>query len=350
MLRALLTLLAVPGRGRASVWPCLGNHEALLAECAALPPADRDRAQARADAVIAQCHRVGIGPLLAGEEGYPRGLLQLPDPPPVLFTLGNRQLLEAPAVAVVGSRSATAYGLRIARRIAGDLASRGIVVVSGLAFGIDAAAHEAALSSARTIAVMGTGVDVPYPKEHVELHGRVGRRALLVSERPPGARAHAGSFPKRNRLIAALADVTVVVEAGLKSGALITARIAGEIGRAFGAVPGPVDVAQSQGTNALLRDGAHTITSADDVASLLALVPRGRGRTDGGEVAPGTCAASSASSFERKVLDVLRAGPRLTDELAGAASMAPRDVLVALASLELLGLARVEPSGLVVAL
>jgi DNA processing protein len=332
------------------VWPLLADRDALRAACDALTSVEQVPARQRAAEAIARCEAAGIVAISADAPAYPRLLTALPDPPPVLYALGDVSFLTRPAVAIVGSRTATPYGLRVARRLAGDLAARGIVVVSGLAMGIDAEAHRAALECGEaTIAVMGTGVDVPYPRGHVALHERMARHGLVVSERWPGAPAHPGSFPRRNRLIAALAEVTVVVEAGPRSGALITARVAGEIGRLFGAVPGPVDVEQSQGSNALLRDGSQPIKSAEDVLGLLALVPDARGRAGPTHLPREGVSRErpSVSSAERKVLDVLRAGPRMTDELVTAAALAPRDVLAALASLELLGLVRAESSGLV---
>jgi DNA processing protein len=209
--------------------------------------------------------------LARGVEGYPRRLLDLREPPARLHVLGDWPR-EAPAVAVVGTRDATAYGERVTRELVHALGRAGVVVISGMARGIDAAAHRAALEhGSPTVAVLGTGIDVPYPVAHGPLHRELATRAAVVSEQPPGRRAFPGCFPRRNRLIAALADVTLVVEAGPRSGALITATHALELGRAVAAVPGPIDMPQHRGANELLRDGAQVIASPDDLLALLGL-------------------------------------------------------------------------------
>jgi DNA processing protein len=312
----------------------------------ALSPGERREAESRAVALTEAAARAGIEILVAGDDRYPRRLNGLPDPPPVLFALGSTTRFAEPAVAIVGSRKSTAYGARITRRLAADLAARGVTIVSGLAFGIDGEAHVTTLDAGgHTIAVLGTGADVPYPRAHDRLHRRIAREGTIVSERAPGAAAHIGAFPRRNRMIAALADVTVVIEAGAKSGALITARIAGEIGRAVGAVPGPVDAATSEGSNGLLRDGAQVITSPDDVLGLLRLSPARVGEVPD----PRDLRKAVTSSDERKLLEVLRAGPRMTDELVTASGLAPREVIAALTSLDLLGLVETSVGGLVAA-
>src|SRR5688572_15712640 len=205
-----------------------------------------------------------------GDDHYPAALEDLEYPPRELHALGDASMLAAPSVSVVGTRRATAYGLRVTRAIAGDLARGGACIVSGMARGIDAAAHRAALDAGgRTVAVMGTGIDVPYPTGHRALHEVLATRALVVSEYGPGVRAHKGAFPRRNRIIAALAPVTIVVEAGHRSGALNTARQAIDLGRVVGAVPGPIDSPESCGANELIRDGAVAIVSVADALSLV---------------------------------------------------------------------------------
>ena len=195
-----------------------------------------------------------------GDEGYPPALLDLRSPPRVLWAIGDIATLKSPVVAIVGTRKATPYGVRATREIAGALARAGACVVSGMARGIDGTAHIAALDvRGRTVAVLGTGVDIAYPAGHRPLHARIREHGLLLSEEVPGAHAGPGSFPRRNRLIAALASITIVVEAGVKSGANITATHALELGRTVAAVPGPIDAPQSAGSNALLRDGATVI-------------------------------------------------------------------------------------------
>lgn len=196
--------------------------------------------------------------------------------------MGDASALEsAPAqhVAIVGTREATPYGIRIAEQLATASARAGLVVVSGLARGIDAAAHRAALQAGgRTIGVQGTGVDVPYPASHRALHAALAERGTVLSEMEPGTGATPGCFPRRNRLIAALCQVTVVVEAPFKSGAINTATQALEMGRTVAAVPGRVDDLTAQGSNQLIRDGAQVIAEVADLLALFSIHP---GRADG---------------------------------------------------------------------
>lgn len=205
---------------------------------------------------------------------WPRSLEDATPPVTSLYALGDAECLRAPLCAVVGTRVSTDYGLRVTKQLVSALALHGVGIVSGLARGIDAAAHRAALDvGGRTIAVLGTGIDVPYPAGHRELHARIARDGLVLSENPPGAKANKGSFPKRNRIIAALAPVTLVIEAGYKSGAQSTANAALATNRTVAAVPGPIDSPQSAGTNALIAAGAHVVTCAGDVFALLDLAP-----------------------------------------------------------------------------
>lgn len=212
----------------------------------------------------------GIRVVRYGGPGYPSTLRDLHHPPIVLYLKGPRPLPVERAVAVVGTRRATEYGRRLARDLAGDLASSGVCIVSGMARGIDGAAHRAALDArGPTAGVVAGGLDVEYPAAHRSLFAAMRERGVLASEFPPGTRPEAGLFPRRNRIIAALARVTVVVQAGRPSGALITASHALELGRDVGAVPGPVGPEASAGVHALLRDGAAVVTSAADVLELL---------------------------------------------------------------------------------
>jgi DNA processing protein len=210
--------------------------------------------------------------LLPGAPEWPESLADAQPPVSALYTLGDAACLSLPLCAVVGTRMATDYGERVTTQIVSALALAGVGIVSGLARGIDAAAHRAALAvGGRTIAVLGTGVDVPYPAGHRELHRQIAEQGLVVSERAPGAKAHAGCFPRRNRIIAALAPLTLVVEAGHRSGAQSTANAALAANRAVGAVPGPIDSPQSAGTNALIAAGAHIVTCVGDLFALLGL-------------------------------------------------------------------------------
>ena len=264
--------------------------------------------------------------LIQGEADYPVALLDLADPPPVLFAAGDHAMLAGPLVAIVGTRRCTRYGERVSRELGEAAARSGAGVVSGMALGIDAAAHRGALAAAgRTIAVLGTGPDVAYPAAHAALHREILAAGLVLSEHPPGARSNAGSFPRRNRIIAALAGVTVVVEAGLRSGALITAGHALELGRTVAAVPGPIDVAQSAGTNELLRDGAVVIAAPAD---LLALA---------GTTAPAAAPRRALTADEATVWGLLAGGPADLDTLATRSLLPANRCLAAVSTLELAG-------------
>lgn len=209
--------------------------------------------------------------LLRDEPGYPEPLRHIADPPPAISVRGRAEALHGPAVAVIGARNASANGRVLARRIAADLARAGVVVVSGLARGIDTAAHEGALEGGgATVAVVACGVDVAYPPENAALMARIaGGAGAVVGERPTGAAARAKDFPRRNRVIAGLSLGVVVVEAAPKSGSLITARLAAEQGREVMAVPGsPLDP-RHKGTNGLLREGATLVEDAADVLAAL---------------------------------------------------------------------------------
>jgi DNA processing protein len=262
-----------------------------------------------------------------GDEGYPPALLDLRAPPRVLWAIGDVATLKAPVIAIVGTRKATTYGERATREIAGALARAGACIVSGMARGIDGFAHLAALEAhGRTVAVLGTGVDIAYPAGHRPLHARIREQGLLLSEEPPGAQAGPGSFPRRNRLIAALASVTIVVEAGVRSGALNTASHALELGRTVAAVPGPIDAPQSAGTNSLLRDGATVIADVADALQLAGLTPPIR-RPD----------PEIATAAERAVWSALGDGALDVDTLAVRSGLPARECLAAITTLELTG-------------
>jgi DNA processing protein len=218
--------------------------------------------------MLGLCEARGIRIVLEGDADYPRLLGQIDDPPGLLYVRGDLQPCDALAVAVVGSRHATAYGRRMAWQLAGGLARAGYTVVSGLARGIDAAAHRGALDAGgRTVAVLGSGVLRVYPPEHHDLAEEISNagHGAVVSEAPPLAEPFRGAFPQRNRIVSGLSLGTVVVQAGVRSGALITARMAGEQGREVFAVPGEVDSRMSRGGHGLLRDGARLVESVDDI-------------------------------------------------------------------------------------
>lgn len=277
---ARICLLRSPGIGPVSYFQLLRRFGTAAAALEALPDlAARGGARyqpvsaARIEAEIARLQAAGGNYLFHDSPAYPRLLSALETPPPVLTWRGDLSLLGQGAVALVGARNASAGACRLAREYGAALAARGYVVVSGLARGIDAAAHRGALAAmdhrGGTIGVIASGIDVTYPPEHAELQEDVAGRGLLLAEMPPGTEPLARHFPFRNRIIAGLAAGTVVVEAAPRSGSLITARLAAEAGREVMAVPGsPLD-SRSRGCNELIRDGAILVQSADDIAELL---------------------------------------------------------------------------------
>jgi DNA processing protein len=206
------------------------------------------------------------------DPAYPRLLLEIPDPPEELWVLGGVAALDSPAVAIVGSRAASQYAMEIAGALAFDLARHGMVVVSGMARGVDGAAHRGALDAGgRTIAVLGSGVQVPYPPEHGALMREIAASGAVVSELPPDTPPLPHHFPLRNRIISGLSRAVIVVEAGEKSGSLITARCALEQGRDVMAVPGNALSGRNKGSHALLKDGAKLVESVDDILEELGL-------------------------------------------------------------------------------
>jgi DNA processing protein len=275
-----------------------------------------------------------LGATLLTDADFPDTLLQLTDPPLLLYARGRLDLLHRPIVAIVGSRRCTAYGQAVATEIAKGLGRAGVVVVSGLARGIDAAAHSAALSTG-TIAVMGCGVDVAYPPENSALQERIAREGLLLTEFDPGEPPIGYHFPRRNRLIAALAAGVVVVEASSKSGSLTTADHALDLGREVFAVPGPVDRETSAGTHALLRDGARLVTCAADVLEELGLQRGACGAEPEARARPPGLTNESLALWELLDLD-----PVHVDLLARRSGLAPAAALAALCELELGGHAR----------
>ena len=272
-----------------------------------------------------------------GDDDFPQALRELQRPPESIFTIGDESILRmAPnrLVAIVGTRDASPYGVRVAVALAEAFTAAGIGVVSGLARGIDSTAHRAALEAGgKTIAVMGTGVDVPYPAAHRGLHAEIAAKGLVVSENEPGTPAVQGCFPRRNRIIAGLARVTIVVEAPYKSGAINTATQALEGGRVVAAVPGPIDSPRSAGANLLIRDGAQVIHSIDDALMLYGL---SRGRRDEGP---------TLGALETAVWDALAAGPAPMELLTDRAGLTVRQVLEGVARLELTGMVRQQRGG-----
>lgn len=233
----------------------------MVAVTSASSPGHFDAADREAAALLA--------PIPSASPQYPRLVRELPDAPPVLWVSGLAQILSEPAIAVVGARDCSLSAARLATSLARDLAATGLVVVSGLARGIDAAAHRGALEGGYTVAVLGSGADIVYPAEHRELAVQVRARGALVSEFPPGTRPRAWHFPRRNRIIAGLAVAVVVVEASETSGALITTREALDQGKEVMVVPGSVVAGRNRGGHALLKDGAALVENARDVLDVL---------------------------------------------------------------------------------
>ena len=265
---------------------------------------------------------------------YPEALRDLHSPPRRIWVRGDLGILCRPCVAIVGTRRATAYAERVTVELARTLARAGACVISGLARGVDAAAHRGALDAeGATCAVLGTGLDVVYPKGHAQLQADIGRRGLLVSEIEPSNAAHGGSFPQRNRIIAALAKVTIVVEAGFKSGALLTAGVADELGRTVAAVPGPIDMPQSQASNELLRDGATMIATVADALALMGLT------------APIRLAEIPEGSRERRMWDALGEGAADLDTLCTRSGLPAHEGMAAVGTLEMRGLIECALSG-----
>ena len=345
-LRALDALPTLAARGgRPGYTPC--------------PPDEAEREMMAA-------HAAGATLLLLGDRGYPPLLAELEPAPPALWVQGDPDLFARPAVAIVGARNASALGLRTARRLARELAAQGHVIVSGLARGIDAAAHEASLATG-TIAVMAGGLDHPYPPENVDLARRIAEQGVLLSEAPFGTVATAHHFPRRNRLVSGLARGVVLIEAAARSGSLITARFALEQGREAMACPGAPEDPRSAGCNQLIREGAALIRHAGDVEEALA-APRTLHLSEGGtefdfdadlfvdEALAGDFDAledfeSEGGADDRalaeRIVGLLGPSPVELDELARACGATPSELSLAVLELELAGRIELRPGGAV---
>jgi len=357
----------------------LGAHSAPFSFLSALPGFSRAAATAVREArveegyrLLRQAEEMGARVMTLLDSDYPALLHTIGEPPPVLFLLGDCGLLDCPAVAIVGSRDHSPYGAEVCRTLATAAARRGIVVISGMARGLDAVGHVAALDAGGgTIGVLGNGLGVVYPAANRALYERVAAQGLLLTEFPPGERPSVYTFPRRNRLISALARATVVVEAASGSGALITADAALEQGRDVLAVPGNITSHTSVGTNRLIRDGAVPVL---EVGDLLAIYPEAEGRSGGtadeadgaGEavkaeeprVSSGGDGATnrltvepaeadlSLNPTEQRILGVMGTGPALVDELAAKAQVSVPEALSALFTLELAGRAEQWSGGL----
>lgn len=291
------------------------------------------RARVDLDREVRRVAAVGARILTWEDEQYPRFLAEIPDPPPILYIRGELKPEDAWAVAVVGTRRASTYGREVTRRLVTVLAQNGITVVSGLARGIDAVAHQTALEAGgRTIAVLGCGIDLVYPPEHRELARRIAAQGALVTEHPPGTPPEPANFPPRNRIISGLSLGVVITEAGSESGALITAHYAAEQGRDVFAVPGSILSAGCAGTNRLIQDGAKPVLEPADILrelNLTMVVEQAEAR----RVLPTT-------ETEALLLDHLGDEPVHVDDLTRAVGLPVAQVISTLALMELKGMVR----------
>ncbi len=291
------------------------------------------------EAEIALCREHGIEIITEGHAAYPRALREIHDPPGVLFVRGVLRPNDALAIGMVGTRHATQYGLRQAERLAGGLARAGLTVISGLARGIDAAAHRGAMAAGgRTIAVLASGVMNIYPPEHDRLAEEVVAHGALLSESPPRSEPLAGTFPQRNRLISGLSLGVIVVEAADRSGALITARHAMEQGREVFAVPGNVDSRASRGCHQLIRDGAKLVESADDVLEELGPLVEAAPRDDGQVIHHP--AELLLNELEQQVLSAIHGEATPIDQIVSDTGLPVSQVLSTLSVLEMRRLIR----------
>jgi DNA processing protein len=305
--------------------------------------------RAEAEREIEAAERCGAAFVALGEAGYPSRLQAIDDAPPLIAVRGHRAALALPAVAVVGSRNASAAGLKLTERIARGLGEAGFATVSGLARGIDAAAHRASLEKSGTIAVLAGGLDRLYPPEHADLAEDILAAGALLTEMPFGWEPRARDFPRRNRLISGLALGVVIVEAAKRSGSLITARLALEQGREVFAVPGsPLDP-RAEGTNGLLKQGATPVTEAADIISVLqpiigaGLPVREPGLADEARAADGEPAADERA----RVFGLLSPAPVSVDDLVRLSKTSPRVVRIVLLELEIAGRLERHGGGLV---
>lgn len=306
------------------------------------------RTKAAAEHELDALARVGARLLCLGEAGYPLPLAAIDDAPPVITVLGRTELLVRDALAVVGARNASANGRRFARQLAADLGGAGLAIVSGLARGIDAAAHDGALSTG-TVAVQAGGVDVIYPPENKDLYDRIRSEGVLMSEMPPATEPQARHFPRRNRLISGLSLGVVIVEAAPRSGSLITARFALEQGRELFAVPGsPLDP-RARGCNHLIRQGANLVEGAEDVLDAITGAlrrPLAESKADLYRPAPTIVLSDAEVDAARPAVEeLLSPTPVVVDELIRQCQLSPATVNTVLLELELVGRVQRSPGG-----
>ncbi|MCX8509751.1 MAG: DNA-processing protein DprA [Rhodobacteraceae bacterium] len=341
--------------GVATFWRLLADHGSARAALIALPELARAAGvtdyepcpESVALAEIRAAGRAGARMICKGDADYPDMLAGIPDAPPLFWARGDRSFLGRPMVALVGARNASSLGTRMARKLAGDLSAAGMTIVSGLARGVDAAAHLAALEGG-TVAVLAGGVDVIYPAENLGLADQIAAKGLLLSEQPIGLAAQARHFPLRNRIIAGLARAVVVVEAAAQSGSLITAKLALDQGRDVLAVPGHPFDARASGCNMLIRDGAALVRGAEDVLAALTLPLAAKTATSPPSPAPAPAPRGwkDQAALHSLILNRLGPSPLAEDQLLRDLALAPSDAAPELLALELEGKILRAPGGL----
>jgi len=357
-----LRLIRSENVGPVTFYQLLDRFGSAAAALAALPDIARRGGRSRplgigtkaaAERELAEISRLGAKLVAWGETEYPPDLTQIDDAPPLVTVKGHLHLAAKRAVAVVGARNASANGRKFAREIAAALGSHGLIVVSGLARGIDAAAHEGSLATG-TIAVLAGGIDTVYPEENRALQAQIAERGILLAEMSPGTEPKASHFPRRNRIISGCAMGTLIVEAAERSGSLITARFALEQGREVFAVPGsPLDP-RCRGTNRLIRQGATLVEGVDDILAELKPQLGGnlseRRKTPFSAAAPSSDNESQLAEARAKVLELLSPSPVPVDELIRQCQFSPAIVLAILLELELAGRIERQPGNTLILL
>lgn len=355
-LASWLQLTLTPGLGAATIRELLGRFGlpenilgakradlARVASPGTLAALDSDAVARAVEHALAWLEQPGCAIVTLADAAYPKLLLEIGDPPALLYCRGRIELLNRPALAVVGSRNASAQGASNAEQFARNFSAAGLAIVSGLAQGIDAAAHRGGLAAeGSTVAVLGTGVDVAYPPVNAALAAEIAVRGLLLSEFPLGTKAFGHNFPRRNRLISGLAQGCLVIEAALASGSLITARAAAEQGREVFAVPGSIHSPLSKGCHALIKSGAKLVESAEDVLSELTAF-----RRTGFASTRATAEVSGAGGgAEEPLLACMGFDPVDVDSLCARAGLPAAQVSAELLRLELAGRVAALPGGL----
>ena len=341
---ARIRLLRCPNVGPVSYRQLLHRFGTASAALQALPDLAGKRGgkyalapEARIHSEIAALRKAGGRYLFHDQPDYPALLEEISGSPPILTMMGDPALAARPCLAVVGARNASAAAVKLARDFSASLAGQGFTIVSGLARGIDGAAHRGAMATGKTIGVIASGIDIAFPREHTDLQAQVAAEGLLIAEQPPGTEPLARHFPSRNRIIAGLAAGTLVVEAAPRSGSLITARLAGEFGREVMAIPGsPLD-ARSHGCNQLIRDGAVLVQTPEDVVELLSTFdgrPRSIFRETAGSFTPQDMVGDEEPA---EIAGLLSTAPLAVDELIRQSGESGAAVQLALLELELAG-------------